>query len=336
MKKLYSILNVSENASQNEIKSAYRKLAVQHHPDKGGDPQEFQKITEAYETLSNEKKKREYDQFGDGGGPNLNNIFNNAFNHSRRQQPPPQQQQQKAPNKIYELHLDLNESYEGTVKKIVVSIEKPCPSCLIVCSNCNGTGKTIFQRQIGPMMVQTIQQPCQVCNSTGKIKKQQSNCGICKGNVYNSEKKNISININRGVKTGHQITVKGLGVQEPCKIPGDLLIKIRLPNGSSKFVRNNNDLIYTTTISFYDIITNKEISLNHPRGTDLFVSLHQFGEIIQHLKQYTIKGMGMPIEGSNPIAFGNALIKFNIKTLPLTNFKELSEEDLVILQKLFN
>ena len=126
----YEILGVERTASPEDIKKAYRKLAVKHHPDKGGDQEKFKEISAAYEILSDAEKKNNYDQFGDaqgpqgGGMPDMNDIFKNFFGgmgHGPQQRGPTRRQDRQ-----HTIHISLEDAFKGVVKKLKINIEHPC------------------------------------------------------------------------------------------------------------------------------------------------------------------------------------------------------------------
>lgn len=158
----YNLLNVNKNATSSEIKKSYRKLAMKHHPDKGGDSELFKKITEAFQVLSDDNKRKLYDSGGktavQSGVDNSNifNMFNNNQNTTKIK---------KGPSLSFTLNLSLEDIYKGVVKHLNIkriSIEK---KSLKKCNKCDGNGYIIKSVQMGPMIRQ-VQQPCYECNGT--------------------------------------------------------------------------------------------------------------------------------------------------------------------------
>jgi len=138
----YDVLGVSRDASTDDIKKAYRKLAMQHHPDRGGDPEVFKKVSEAYETLSDPQKRQELDH-------PPQNPFSNFFQPSRRA---PKQHQ-------YTINVSLEDAFKGTRKTLRITRQPPCPPC-------GGHGMVLQELRMGPF-VQSIQQPCGYCGGRG-------------------------------------------------------------------------------------------------------------------------------------------------------------------------
>ena len=203
MTNLYEALGVKPDASQDEIKKVYRKLAVQHHPDKGGDPERFKKITEAYTVLSDNNKRREYDNqragprnFGPFGG--FGDIFESFFNHTRQQpqRPPPRSTEDREIN--FKLGVNLEQIKHGVSHKINFNRNKLCNPCKgsggenkSICGVCNGTGtETVTNGRF-------IQQfPCRSCSGRGitfvKI------CAYCDGNGVQQITESVTVKVTLG------------------------------------------------------------------------------------------------------------------------------------------
>ena len=182
--KFYEILGVSKEASQAEIKKAYRKLAIQHHPDKGGDEEKFKEITRAYEVLSDEEKRAQYDQFGeegiqDGGmgGGHARDIFETLFGGmgggggGRRPAG-----KRKGQDVVHALKVTLEQLYNGATRKLAINREVIDNSEAVTsCPDCDGRGVRVQVIRMGPM-IQQSQSACPKCNGEGKrfkIKKER-------------------------------------------------------------------------------------------------------------------------------------------------------------------
>ena len=362
--KLYDILGIDKNASTEEIKKKYKKLAVQNHPDKGGDQNKFQEITNAYEILSNENKRQQYDMIGDNEhlsdlldnndddfpfpgmsgmsgmhgmhgmngmqfGVNLENIFQNFFNINK-----PKKNEGKHIEK--NVKISLKDAYFGIKKKYDITITKFCNVCNNPCSECKGTGyvnKII--RNLGIVLQQKTN--CEKCNSKGFINKCNNSCNICNGKGLYNIKENINVDILPGIKTGMKIIIEGKGDEaliiennNKIHIQGNLILNINVEDNNNLFERNDNDLIYNLTIPYWKILINIEhININHFKDNDLKID---FNESIDHNKIYIFKNLGMPIVNSNG-NYGNLIIKFNIS---FPQKKLANEEQNILLDKLKN
>ena len=193
--KLYETLEVTHNASDNDIKKAYRKMAMKHHPDKGGDSAKFKEISAAFEILGNKEKKEKYDRFGitddspqaDSGGMNMDpmDIFNQMFGGSPFGSDIFGERFSRHPRKNVQqinFNISLEDMYKGKEVKMKIERNVMCEDCKghgsteppITCHQCRGTGVFTKIMQIGPGMIQKMQGACPSCNGKGKIVK--TNC----------------------------------------------------------------------------------------------------------------------------------------------------------------
>lgn len=267
----YDILGVNENATAEEIKKVYRKLAVEHHPDKGGDEEKFKKISEAYDILGDEEKRRKYDHqrknpfsnMGGGGFNPFEDLFN-TFNQGQRRQ--------TVPDKVVDLELNVFESYNGVDKSINYNRKHSCKSCSSTggerktCSKCQGQGFVTLRVGNG-MFVQMVRQTCDVCNGEGSqiINK----CMVCNGNGTISEFETISVNIPSGADEGQFYKLQGKG-DFHRGIYGNLILKIKIVPYNN-FEKSLNDLVYNAYLNLEEI-QKDTITIPHPEG-DISVNL---------------------------------------------------------------
>ncbi|MFW5699284.1 MAG: molecular chaperone DnaJ [Bacteroidota bacterium] len=277
----YEVLEVSKNASKEEIKKAYRKQALKHHPDKNPGNTEaeekFKEAAEAYEVLSNDQKRKRYDQFGHagvggaaGGGfgghgmtmedifSSFGDIFGDAFGGfggfgrssggGRRVN--------KGSNIRVKVKLTLNEIAHGAEKKIKVNKYITCTTCdgtgakegsgFNDCSTCRGSGQVtrVANTLLGQMQTTTT---CPTCGGEGRIIREK--CTSCYGEGIVKDQEVIKINIPAGVAEGMQLSVSGRGnAGRRGGINGDLLVLIE-EEKHPELVRDGNDLIYSGYIS---------------------------------------------------------------------------------------
>ena len=275
----YEILGIAKNAAADEIKSAYRKMAIKYHPDKNPDDptaeDKFKEAAEAYEVLSNADKRARYDRYGHqgmgggGGGPqNMEDIFSQfgdifgggggfeGFFGGGRQGGG--RRQRKGSNLRIKLKLDLEEIANGVEKKIKVKRYVACAPCsgtgakngtdLKTCATCQGQGqvKRVVNTMLGQMVSSST---CPTCNGEGKTI--VSTCDVCKGEGRQLHEEVIPINIPAGVANDMQLSMNGKGnFPERGGVPGDLLIQIEEePHEFLK--RDGNNIMFEQYISFW-------------------------------------------------------------------------------------
>ena len=242
--KFYKILGVSKDATSSEIKKAYRKLAVIHHPDKGGSEEKFKEITKAFETLSDESKRKNYDQFGEGE-PGMNpsgDMFSQMFsgNHGNRQS-------QKGNSINHNVNLSLKEIFNGKTINVTVNRKTIDFDSISKCITCGGQGFTVQTVRMGPM-VQQIQQPCNICNGQGKSFR------------INKVSENIKVTIPRGAPNNHKITIYEKGDDIVDGDTGDLIIIIKEIK-DKLFERKGYDLFIDKEISLLEALKGFKIEL---------------------------------------------------------------------------
>jgi len=325
--KLYDILEVNQNASSDEIKKAYRKLAVKHHPDKGGDEEKFKEISKAYEVLSDVDKRRTYDQLGDngyeqmstqgGGGFDANSIFEQFFGNSNPfdsmfngghpfMNQHNRTQRTKARNIRHVIQISNKDAYFGLSKTMKITINKTCFKCQTSCSNCQGKGVINSMHRMGPFTTMSSQ-PCHICSGSGKVTSKNNQCKQCIGKGSFNEERVVEINIPKGVETGYVVNFSGYG-EQPTKvddIAGDLQFEIFV-NMDKSFEREKLDLIYKCDILFNDSILGKTIIIPHYDG-NIEIDTGKYG-VIQPNKTYKLPNRGMNTANKK----GDLIIKFNV------------------------
>jgi molecular chaperone DnaJ len=330
----YDVLGVDKNASQDEIKKAYRKVAIKFHPDKNPDNPEaedkFKEAAEAYEVLSNPEKKQRYDRFGhagmngggfSGGGMNMEDIFSqfgdifgggSPFDSffggggSRRRQ-------RKGSNLRIKLKLSLEEVANGVEKKIKVNrMVKADGVTFKTCTTCQGTGQV--RKAVNTMLGQMVStSTCPTCNGSGQLIDQRPPGVDSSGLVPKEEV--INIKIPAGVSEGMQLSMSGKGNEAPGGGPaGDLLILVE-EKDSGPLKREGNNVVYDLYISFIDAAL----------GTSAEVPTIN-GKVRIKIDAGTQSGK---IEDLNGYGKGDQLIHVNVWTP-----KHLSAEEKSTLEKL--
>jgi len=336
-KDYYEVLGVSKSASKDELKKAYRKLAIQYHPDKNpGDKaseDKFKEAAEAYEVLSNDEKRAKYDRFGHqamggnagggygGGFTNMEDIFSNfgdifgghfggfgGFGGGQSRQ-----RVNKGTNLRVKVRLNLSEIANGVEKKIKVNKYVPCTHCngsgakdshsKSTCTTCNGAGQvTRVQRTIlGQVQTASI---CPTCDGEGKIITHK--CSHCNGEGVTKAEEVITLQIPAGVEEGMQLSVSGKGnAARRGGVNGDLLVLVE-EEAHLELIRDGNSLLYNLFVSVPDAILGSAVEIPTIDGK-VKVKIDpgtQSGKILR------LKGKGLP--DVNRYGTGDLLVKINV------------------------
>jgi len=265
MENYYEILGVDENAPIDEIKKTYRKLAMEHHPDKGGDEEKFKKISQAYETLGDENKRANYDNqrknpFANmGGGFNpFEDMFNEFTNRTHTRQ--------TVPDKIIDINIGVLETYNSMEKEFEYERNHNCDSCngsggeKIVCRSCNGYGFIEGRIRTG-FFTQIVRQGCDKCNGVGQVF--ISKCKKCNTSGVQSVKEKVRIKIPHNINDGQFFKMKGKGDYHQG-IFGNLILRVFV-KPQDNFDKIGNDLIYDAFFNLEDL--NKDTyEIPHPNG----------------------------------------------------------------------
>ncbi|MDU2003733.1 molecular chaperone DnaJ [Streptococcus salivarius] len=271
----YDRLGVSKDASQDEIKRAYRKMSKKYHPDINKEPgaeEKYKEVQEAYETLSDDQKRAAYDQYGpdgangfggqggfggfDGGAGfgGFEDIFSSFFGGGATRNPNAPRQ---GDDLQYRVNLSFEEAIFGAEKEVHYNREATCKTCSgsgakpgtspVTCGRCHGQGVINVDTQT-PLGMMRRQVTCDVCHGTGQEIKEP--CQTCHGTGHEKQSHKVSIKIPAGVETGQQIRLAGQGEAGFNGGPyGDLFVIINV-NPSDKFTRDGSTIYYTLNISF--------------------------------------------------------------------------------------
>lgn len=278
----YEVLGIGKSASADEIKKAFRRLAVKYHPDKeGGDEAKFKEINEAYEVLKDQQKRQRYDQFGHagvggaagggaGGNPfggfegfggqgqnvnfDLNDIFGSFFGGGQAGQ----RHARRGQDVTVEVSLDFDEAVFGREKQIVLNLQDDCKHCkgsgaepghsTKGCPTCQGTGQ--INRGINTIFGQINQaMTCDTCHGSGKVPEKA--CSVCHGRGVTRDRQSIKLKVPAGIDDGATIRLSGRGEAVQGGEKGDLYVNIRV-KPHKKFTREGTLILSTETI---DIVT---------------------------------------------------------------------------------
>lgn len=335
-KDYYNILGIDRKASKDDIKKAFHKLAHQYHPDKkGGNEAKFKEVNEAYQVLSDDKKRREYDTYGQtwsgqGGGHggfegfggfggqgfegfegvDLGDIFGDIFGGGRRGS-----RVERGRDISIDIEISFEESIYGTNRKVLLAKATLCDTCagsgakpgtkMKTCVTCNGKG-SVTEMQRSFLGTFSTTHECRNCHGKGEIPEEK--CKTCSGLGIVKKQEEIAIPIPPGLSDGEMLRMSGKGEAVARGVPGDLYIKIHV-KPHALFRREGNNLVMTLDLKLSDALLGatynvlsldrKPIELKIPEGV-------KFGDVLR------VKGHGVPNPGRGKT--GDLLIHLNIKT----------------------
>lgn len=337
MNDYYNILGVARNASSDEIKKAYRKLAHKHHPDKTkGEDKKFKEINEAYQVLSDDKKRAEYDAYGrvfsEGGGGggaqgfegfggwdfggfsgqggfDINDIFENFFGGQTERR----QRTKRGRDISIDLEVSFEESVFGVERKVMLSKRTACEKCnssgaepgasFEKCSACNGAGK-VHETKKSFFGSFTSLKTCGKCEGKGNVPSKK--CSICKGEGVIMKSDEMIIRVPSGIEDGEMIKLSSMGEAVQGGVAGDLYVKIHTARHHT-FRREGSNLAMDMNIKISDAVLGAEkeiktidgtIKIKIPAGIDS-------GEILR------VRGKGIPVRNGGR---GDLMIKIFVRT----------------------
>lgn len=331
--KYYDLLESSPDATEADLKKAYRKLALKYHPDKNPDAgDKFKDLSHAYEVLSDPQKRQIYDQYGEeglsndgmgGGGVSAEDLFSQLFGGGmfggggrRNQQSGPR----KGRDIAHGLKVTLQDLYLGKTSKLGLQKNVICSKCqgrggkegaVQTCKTCNGAGIKRIIRQMGPMM-QELQQPCPDCRGEGQTIREKDKCKNCNGKKVVSEKKVLEVHIDKGMRDGQKISFPDEGDQFPGIIPGDIVIQLE-EQPHPQFKRRGDDLYYEAKIDLLTALAGGQFNIQHLDERVLIVTILP-GEVIKPGELKAILGEGMPSLRHHDQ--GNLYVKFDVDFPP--------------------
>jgi len=339
----YETLGVPRNATTDEIKRAYRKLALQYHPDRNKSPgaeEKFKKISEAYAVLSDPEKRRIYDMYGtvgisgaytsedlfrgvridldeifrDLGFGGFESIFERFFGGGRRPREPAQT--------VADVEVTLEEAFNGTRKTLSIPHREVCRNCggtgaepggLVRCPVCGGTGQRVVRRQAGFAYFTTVS-TCGECDGKGRTIKKR--CKTCDGEGAVEKTESVTVSIPPGVEEGMVLTLREMGMTDSrVGKRGDLLVRVHV--SEHKFFRREGDrLIAEVPVSPSELATGRQITVPTLDGS-AEVKLAPNS----HLNPIFIRGKGMPRLGG-----GRGDLEVRLRVSIPTPIKERQKE----------
>ena len=298
----YKALGIDKNASTKEIKDSYRKLALEKHPDKpGGSKEEFQKISEAYEILSDPQKKRKFDNpFQNNIGDFVHmNMFTHIFNVNR-------EINQRTPDKRHEINLSLEDMYNGKTCKFAITRNVKCNECngnggtdtfFNKCIVCGGRG---FRNIYNGHSVRSVQ--CMKCDSEGRSIGFNNPCKKCSTKGITKERVIVEAVFPKGCPNGFNIKMEGLSDYKPGHETGDIIV-VSKQKDHKIFTRQGKNLKCNINLTFLESVCGFNKKIKHLDGREI-----EFCK-----KDVTLKGDTFKISGEGMIkGFGFLEIEFNI------------------------
>ncbi|XP_075425299.1 dnaJ homolog subfamily A member 4-like isoform X2 [Ascaphus truei] len=312
----YDTLGVKPNANPNEIKKAYRKLALKYHPDKNPDEGE-----KAYEVLSDPKKRDLYDKGGEqaikeGGmsGSSFSSpmdIFDMFFGGGGRMN-----REKRGKNVVHQMSVSLGDLYSGASRELALQRNIVCDKCegrggkkgaVETCPTCEGRGIQVHVMQIGPGMVQQIQTMCSDCHGEGERINPKDRCKHCSGSKVVRDKKILEVDIKKGMRDGQKIVIHGEGDQEPGLEPGDIVIVLD-QRDHELFHRQEDNLIMKMEIQLVEALCGFKKNIETMDGRILLITFPP-GDVIKQGSLKSIQNEGMPLQ-RDPFEKGVLIIQF--------------------------
>jgi molecular chaperone DnaJ len=323
-KDYYKSLGLDKKASKDDIKKAFYKLASKHHPDKGGDDAKFKEVNEAYQILSDDKKRKEYDMYGQtfngsshqsGGGygsnyggfnqgdfngmqfdmDDLGDIFGDVFggfgfggfgNKERRGR-----------DISMEIEVSFKEAVFGTERNVIINRTSTCKPCngiggdissgKVTCTKCNGKGRHYEEKRTVFGNIQTNRE-CQACDATGEIYK--SSCKDCKGVGVKDARVEVHIQVPSGISNGEMVKMSEMGEAVKGGISGDMYVKVRV-KADKLWQRSGSDLIMSHQIKLSDAMLGFDHAIEGLDGP-IEIKVEAGAQIGEKIR---VSGRGVPI-----------------------------------------
>lgn len=287
----YEVLGVGKNASADDIKKAYRKLAKEHHPDKGGDETLFKEISEAYEVLSDNDKKAKYDRFGyadDNRGSyddmygGFNDIFGQFFRQTQKHN-----RERVGESITLNVKLTLEEIFKGVKKKYNYTRNVSCSSCSghggtepQECPDCKGHGQIRHSTRTPYGFIEEITD-CQKCSGSGTSFKNE--CKNCNGSGLIKQQEVVEVDVPTGVKEGMVFVMTGKGQGVRSGKEGDLIIRI-IEHPHETFTRVGSDLKQKLKLKYHQLVLGDKVEINTIDGGIIRIPIAEYSQVGHNLR----------------------------------------------------
>uniref|UniRef100_A0A0K8TS35 Putative dnaj chaperone n=1 Tax=Tabanus bromius TaxID=304241 RepID=A0A0K8TS35_TABBR len=321
----YDVLGVKPGATPDELKKAYKKLALKYHPDKNpNEGEKFKQISQAYEVLSDPEKRSIYDEGGEaaikqggagqGGFTSPMDLFEMFFSNSF----PGGNRRDRGKDMVHQMSVTLEELFNGTVRKLALQKSVICDKCegrggrkgaVEKCMTCRGAGVETKIQQVGPGIMHHIEQICRKCGGNGEIIAEKDRCKQCNGRKTVRDRKILEVHVEKGMRGGQKIVFSGEGDQEPGLRPGDIIIVLDEKEHST-FMRAGNDLVMKMPIQLVESLCGFQKVIKTLDERDLVITSLP-GEVIKNDQTKCILGEGMP-QYKNPFEKGRLIITFTV------------------------
>lgn len=333
----YDTLGVQTNATTDEIKRAYKKLALQKHPDKGGNEEEFKALGTAYKVLTDDNTRRIYDQLGEeglqgnngaGGFGNVNphDIFSqffgadagfgpfHGFNHHH------QNGRSQPPATVQSIECSLEELFTGCTKQVRLTRKVGKGKAMSApCTDCKGRGVVVHTVQMGHFLTQT-QQHCGACGGQGVLRNKK----------LVDETSYVDLEIQRGTRHDSQVILKGKGNETPHSDDGecgDYILQIK-QSEHERFRRENDDLIYPVRLTDVDLLTCTTVTIAHIDSSTYSIDITKMTDLS---KPYKVAKMGMP-KTDAPSETGDLFLTIAVTKTPLPTNRRSQIRELLALK----
>jgi molecular chaperone DnaJ len=302
----YTILGVSEDATQDDIKKAYRKLAKENHPDKGGDEEIFKNISIAYDAIGNEESRKKYDFERKNPFSGIKGQYGEAFRAAfRNMHRGHESQEHRVHTKTIAVDITVLDSFQSKEKQFEFNRKIKCEPCdgkggeRQICQTCSGQGQILQQMGSG-MFIQIVSMMCNNCSGRGYTL--TNKCNECLGNGTKNETKKVEVKIPHGIDNGQFLRMKGVGDFNEG-LYGDLIIKVNL-QPENNFDKYDNNLVYNKYFNINDF-NGESFEIPHPDGTMKI----NFPKNIDTSKPLRVKGKGFKYNGVGDL-FINQYLKY--------------------------